>query len=1248
MVFSSCLRNRTSPFPRAAKARAAAPGKAAFRHLFIEELEDRCLLSTAASLVNLPLSFEPNVGQADAAVRYLTHGSGYALSLTDRGALLDLHRAGAGGQDAQLRMQLVGGSATPALLGLDPQAGHSNYLIGNDPSKWHTDVPLFGRVEYRQVYAGIDVVYYGNGQHQLEYDFILAAGADPGQIGLRFDGAQGLGVDARGNLVLHLAGGDVVQQAPVVYQDVGGMRTPVTGAYLLRGDGTVGVTLGAYDPTRTLVVDPVLIYSDYLDGVFGPDYGFGLGMAVDGAGNAYATGGSSRSQVTVVKVNAAGNALVYATTFGGSRGDSPYAIAVDGAGNAYITGETDSLDFPTPNGYQTTNNSLDALEFGVGGDAFVAKLNAAGNALLYSTYLGESAALPLSPPPQILDDGTRGLGIAVDGAGNAYVTGFTASTNFPTANALQPSIGGAANTPVSNAFVTKLDTTKAGAASLIYSTYLGGSRHDEGQGIAVDGAGNAYVTGDTNSTDFRTVNPLQQSNGGAGDAFVAKLNGAGNALVYSTYLGGSKSNEGRGIAVDGAGNAYVTGFTESINFPTTPNGYQTTNTAMATAEGNTTAFVAKLNAAGSALLYSTYLGGSGIDEGLGIAVDSAGNAYVTGATSSIDFPTSNPLQGTNGGEGDAFVAKVNPSASGIASLVFSTYLGGSRADSGLGIAVDSAGNIYVTGDTFSSDFPDASHLPVANVIDNNAAKVFVAKLPDRGPLAYTTPLDNSQHELYLQRNGPFLDLYDNGVAASRVYDGVSSVSMTVSNGLPALIIIDDSNGPIDVPGGISVDGGSGGSTLQILDQALADGPLSDYQITNTQVIRRGLDIFSPPQVTITYQHVARLEVNGPNQGSPAFDVSSTAAGTPVKLTTGPCTNTLHVGDGLLGSLQADVTIKGQGGANDLTVDDSAATGPVNYDLSSTILTRSGAANIHYSGLTSLALDAGGGTNTIDVEATRAGTPATVNAGTGTNVINVGDGFPLPVGLGYLGFFYSDVTVKGQGGTNQLTVDDGGNPVPVTYDLGSGTVNSSAMAATIHYSGMTSLVVDGGSGGNTFDVTGTAPGCATTLNGGSGQDTFTGSFTGDFIGSLALADFEAATLDVSGDFNGSLLARTLGTLAAPMDHITIHGSLQAGSRIKVGYLHTLSVTQDLNGTVDGYGTVNDPKTQFTIGPVTMGGTFGTNGSITAPSIQLINMQQAPFSLFAGHATETMPGADFQSLLLVQVQATFFRLAPLVLG
>ncbi len=705
----------------------------------------------AASYGKLPLSFERNAGQTDASVRFLSRGPGYALFLTGNEAVLSLERRShphtktpqtktpglaslfdrpQGPKPipapAAFRMTLAGANPKATVTGLDELPGKSNYFIGNDPAKWRTNVPTYAKVKYQNVYRGIDLVYYGNPQ-QLEYDFVVAPGADPKAISLDVaairssaDGGrrapgvdQKRRIDANGDLVIRAGEDEVRLHKPVVYQAAvnqgaeGSARHFVDGHYVLKGDNRVSFEVASYDPGKTLVIDPVLVYSTYLGGSGGD---LGQGIAVDSSGNAYVTGdtfstnfptanplqavyggGLNQGDAFVAKLNPAGSALVYSTYLGGSCQDSGQGIAVDSSGNAYVTGGTFSTDFPTASPLQAV--------FGGGlSDGFVAKLNPTGSALVYSTYLGGSG-----------DD--SGYGIAVDSTGNAYVTGETDSTNFPTSRPLQASSGGG-----SDAFVAKLNS---GGSALVYSTYLGGSSQDFGQGIAVDSAGNAYVSGVTNSTDFPTASPLQAVFGGGvdyGDAFVAKLNPTGSALVYSTYLGGSSDDEGHGIAVDSAGNAYVSGGTFSTDFPTA-------SPLQASFGGDEDAFVAKLNPTGSALVYCTYLGGSGGEFGLGIAVDSSGNAYVSGFTDSTNFPTANPLQAVHGGSQDAFVAKLNPGGS---ALVYSTYLGGSSVEEGEGIAVDSAGNAYVAGYTQSTNFPTAN--PLQAVYGGGETDAFVTKI----------------------------------------------------------------------------------------------------------------------------------------------------------------------------------------------------------------------------------------------------------------------------------------------------------------------------------------------------------------------------------------------------------------------------------------------------------------------------------------------------------------------------------------
>jgi hypothetical protein len=681
-------------------------------------------LQAIESFINLPMYFETNQGQTDAQVKFLSRSPGNILFLTPSRAVLVLTKRETESSGTVLSMAFAGAHRRPHISGREQLPGKVNYFVGNDPRKWRTNIATYGKVLYRDLYPGIDLVYYGR-RGQLEYDLVIRPGADLRNIVLEFRGAERLEVDARGDLVMHTEVGVIRQRKPVVYQEINGARREIVGSYALKGKHRVGFKVAAYDASRPLVIDPVLFYSTYLGGSFDEH---GEGIAVDSTGNAYVTGGTTSSDfpttpgaysttfgccvgvsnhVFVTKLNPLGSApLIYSTYIGANGDDFGIGIAIDTLGNAYVTGRTGN-NFPTtPGAFQTT--------FGGGNyDAFVTKLNPTGSALVFSTYLGGSG-------------NEFGSGIAVDGLGNAYLTGQTSSIDFPTTlGAFQTSFGGGGGINPLDAFVTKLNPL--GSAPLVYSTFLGGSSNDVGTGIAVDGLGNAYVTGYTGSTNFPTTpGAFQTTYGGGVDAFVTKLNPLGSApLVYSTFLGGSSGDQGRGIAVDGSGNAYVTGFTGSTNFPTTLGAFQTSY------GGNGDAFVTKLNPAGSApLVYSTYLGGSNEDVGGGIAVDSSGNAYVTGYTFSTNFPTtSNAFQPTSGGAPDAFVTKLNP---GGAPLVYSSYLGGSGFDRAFGIAVDSFGNAYVTGDT-SGSFPTTpgafqtapGSLPPAPFFD-----AFVSKIAD--------------------------------------------------------------------------------------------------------------------------------------------------------------------------------------------------------------------------------------------------------------------------------------------------------------------------------------------------------------------------------------------------------------------------------------------------------------------------------------------------------------------------------------
>jgi hypothetical protein len=655
----------------------------------------------------LPLRFEANQGQTDQRVSFLARGSGYALFLTGDEAVLSLERPvqkrgrkSLAATDAALRIRLVGTNATAKPTGLNELQGRSNYFIANDPKEWRTSVPNYARVQYRNVYPGVDLVYYGNQQH-LEYDFILAPRADPKMIDLDLQGADQLEINAQGDLIVHMHGGEIRFQPPQLYQEVYERKQAVSGRYVLRGKGRVGFDTGRYDPTKPLIIDPVLAYSTYLGG-----FTQGLAIAVDRSGSAYVTGiagstdfpttpgafqtklaGSGPSawgDVFVTKFSADGSALVYSTYLGGSNDDRARSIALDSSGNAYVTGQTNSIDFPTVAPFQSS-----CVHHGTGtcGSAFVSKLNADGSKLLYSTYLGGNGA-------------SASAGIAVDSGGNAYVAGSTTAADFPTTpGAFQQQCISCAATGTFNAFITKFN---AQGTALIYSTFLDGSNksdYSDAGGIALDASGNAYVAGSTSSTDFPTTPGAFQTTyaGGQGDGYVTKLNASGSALLYSTYLGGSLGDSPVSIAVDSSGNSYVTGATFSTDFPTTPGAVETSfdfnNLGV---DFLVDTFVTKLNPSGTGLVYSTFLG---VGQGAAIAVDAAGRAYIAGAAGSI--PVVNPIQADNAGGEDAFVSELNAAGS---ALTFSTYLGGSNNDWAAGIAL-AGDDIYITGAASQGGFP---------------------------------------------------------------------------------------------------------------------------------------------------------------------------------------------------------------------------------------------------------------------------------------------------------------------------------------------------------------------------------------------------------------------------------------------------------------------------------------------------------------------------------------------------------------
>ncbi|MCB0211521.1 MAG: SBBP repeat-containing protein [Anaerolineae bacterium] len=694
----------------------------------IMKVSRSALNTTQLQMTTQSLSFVANAGQADPAVQFQLHRDGQTLYFTAD----EIQFVTTQSKDEILisdivRLSFAGANDDPDVQGLDPLPGIANFFRGSDPAGWQTNVPTYGGIIYTDLYPGIDLVYRGT-EGQLKSEFLVAPGADPTQIKMTYHGVEQTSLRSDGALALRSPHSELVETTPVVYQEIGGQRVPVEARYVLLENHQVGFELGQYNAVYPLVIDPTLGFSSYLGG---NKVDIAWDVTVDKNGNVYVVGETdSDNFVTknpfqsnfkgtkdafVAKFNPNGTRL-YTTYLGGNNLDVAYGIVVDNSGNAYVTGQasinTGGVDpFPTTSGaYQTTITG--------GYSAFVTKLNPNGNGLVYSTFLGGSAA---------------GTDIALDSSGYAYIIGRTASTSFPLKNPFQNSYGGG----LQDAFVTKFNQN---GTDLVYSTYLGGDDREisgfkEG-GIAVDSAGHAYVTGYTWSDDFPTTSGAFDTtlSGGSSqpeDAFVTKLSVDGGSLVYSTYLGGNEpilTDRGQDIAVDAAGRAYVIGTTSAEDFPTR-NAFQSER------NGNyIDAFITKLNAAGNDLIFSTYLGGSFTDYGYGIALDDDANIYVTGQTSSSDFPTKRPLQDElNAFQPDVFIAKLPANG---ASLIYSTYLGGANSDEGRAIAAFGSGDeavAYVVGkakDTF----------PVQNAAQStyggDVSDGFITKISD--PASNTT------------------------------------------------------------------------------------------------------------------------------------------------------------------------------------------------------------------------------------------------------------------------------------------------------------------------------------------------------------------------------------------------------------------------------------------------------------------------------------------------------------------------------
>lgn len=709
----------------------------------------------AKAYSRLPLTFEVNHGQTSARTKFLARGNGYNVLLRPAEAEIRLRRSPAGRLQGMLAKNEKGGGraehakVTMRLLGANPNAAGrsekklasvSHYLRGKDRSRWLRNVAHYGQVRFDEVYPGVDVVYYGN-QRQLEHDFIVKPGADPKRVKLEFGGADALWVDDDGNLAVSTPTGTLGLQKPLVYQEIEGARKRVDAEYLLADSGTVSFRLGAYDTDRPLVIDPVLLWGTFLGGS-GLDQGNGI--AVDPENFVFVAGSTDSvdfpttpgslqpakaglTDAFVSKMNEDGTELIFSTYLGGSGQDYGNDIAVDSGGRAYVCGATSSPDFPVvaPPGAEPAQPT-----YGGGpSDGYVSRLTADGSDLFYSTFLGGYK------PPKVVPTEEIAYGIAVDSPGNAFICGTAQGTDFHSVSPIQGLYGGG---PV-DGFVTGLDVL----GRISFSSYLGGGPANYGgntdygagvdvpYGIDVDPNGFVYIAGSTSSRNFPVFNNLQSVNRSKrptdSDGFVAKMVPSGQKFVWCTYLGGMNDDKIFDVAADAIGNAYVTGYTRSNNFPISK---KEPAPFRGTPYGKDDAFVTKIDSAGFQLVYSTYLGGTGDDYGRGIVVDGNGLAYVVGYTSSDNFPVTRAMQKHFGGLFDTFVTKLDSNGS---HLIYSGYFGGNDQDYGSGIALDSDGDVYIVGTTLNATFP-ATTLSIQPKFGGGVSDAFVAKVTDEVPL----------------------------------------------------------------------------------------------------------------------------------------------------------------------------------------------------------------------------------------------------------------------------------------------------------------------------------------------------------------------------------------------------------------------------------------------------------------------------------------------------------------------------------
>lgn len=650
----------------------------------------------------MALSFETNEGQAARAVQYISRSLGQTLYLTRSGATFTLGQGSKPPESISIEWVHCNPQLQP--IGVSPVPAKTNYLVGNDSRLWRRNIENYAGVAYRGLYPGVDLVYYGK-QRELEYDLTLEPNVDVGVLDLNISGAK-MWLNPQGDLVLTAPGGVLVHHRPRAYQTYGSSRKWVGSRFKIRRNGHVGFKVDHYDRTRTLVIDPVWEYSEYFGGATATQ---GYAVATDGSGCIYITGDTgdyvgayanifptttgsfqptenNNVHAFVTKISADGSQLVYSTYLGGSIEDQGYGIAVSPSGNAYITGITMSPDFPTTAGAIQTQFIRSASYDPADAEPFVTELSPAGDALVYSTFLGGPK-------------GDQGNAIALDSGGNAYVAGVAKSPSFPvTAGALQTS-----NNGMSQAFVSKVNPN---GTALVYSTLLGGTSQTQGLALALDESGNVYITGTTyqgfptTAGAFETTPPFPN----VAHAFVSKIDPSGSTLIYSTLLTGTNDSAGwdggTGIAIDSTGNAYVTGYTSNPTFPVTSGAFETSYNTIELAENILEMnFAAKLNPSGSGLVYATFLGASlaGVDYGQSaIVIDPSGTAYLTGETNGIHFPTtpdaaypSNPYAGSLSDSPAGYFSILSSNGS---TLQYSTYW--TEADA---LALDGNGYVYLTG-----------------------------------------------------------------------------------------------------------------------------------------------------------------------------------------------------------------------------------------------------------------------------------------------------------------------------------------------------------------------------------------------------------------------------------------------------------------------------------------------------------------------------------------------------------------------